>query len=145
MIDLRSSQIDVTQKTSPADRPLDDVSMTKHKPLSLKDHVLNFFWPPTHDRDAVSSNNNNDNATGELSWAEYLGLDDVIVSKTAVVTITAKHYDPKTVITFSVVGCHPSRLPFNLPVCQNDGTNSSTTIATTAETISISKNVHYVP
>ncbi|KAL6959004.1 hypothetical protein U1Q18_050298 [Sarracenia purpurea var. burkii] len=55
-----------------------------------------------------------DNEPKPLSWAEYFGLEDVTVTKTAVHSVTAKYYDPNTVVTFNVRGCHPSKLPFNL-------------------------------
>lgn len=52
------------------------------------------------------------------SWGQYFGLrqhsvtDTITHYKTAVVT------DPGAVVTFSVVGCQPSRLPFDLPYCK---------------------------
>ncbi|XP_065219158.1 uncharacterized protein LOC135844752 [Planococcus citri] len=80
-----------------------------------------------------------DNDPKPLSWAEYLGLEDVTVTKTAVHSVTAKYYDPNTVVTFNVRGCHPSKLPFNLPLCNNNATSSSAAVN------SLAKEVHYAP
>lgn len=73
----------------------------------------------------------------KFSWAEWLGFEEVTVTKTVVRSITAKYYDPNTVYSFNVKGCRPTMLPFNLPLCDNN-TNSS-------GTNSYSQDVHYAP
>lgn len=47
-----------------------------------------------------------------------LGPKEVTVTKTIEQIFTTKVYDPNTVVTFSVRGCRPSRLPFDLLECQ---------------------------
>jgi len=48
------------------------------------------------------------------------GPKEVYITKTIKEMSTTKYLDPNTVVTFSVKGCRPSRLPFDLPEC--DGT-----------------------
>lgn len=45
------------------------------------------------------------------SWGHYFGL------RLPAVTDTKTHYET-AVVTFSVVGCQPSRLPFDLSYCK---------------------------
>ncbi|KAI5735806.1 hypothetical protein M8J77_022781 [Diaphorina citri] len=68
--------------------------------------------------------------------------DDVTVTQTIVHHMTKKIEDPNTVVKFSVKGCEPTRLPFDLPQC-NDTVISRTNAD--IESASISKDIHYVP
>lgn len=52
------------------------------------------------------------------SWGQYFGLRQSSVTDTITHYETAVHTDPGAVVTFSVVGCQPSRLPFDLPYCK---------------------------
>ncbi|XP_052121608.1 calphotin-like [Frankliniella occidentalis] len=53
----------------------------------------------------------------EEGWAQWLGLRAYTVTSTLVKYATTKVVDPDTVVTFSVRGCQPSKLPFDLPLC----------------------------
>lgn len=46
------------------------------------------------------------------------GPREVYVTQTLVEVQTSQYMDPNTVVTFSVKGCRPSRLPFDLPECE---------------------------
>lgn len=65
-----------------------------------------------------------------LSWGSYLGLGEVTVTR----TITQRAFAPP--VTFSVRGCRPTRLPFDLPLC------SASPIPTTSQLMP-SRAVHY--
>lgn len=55
--------------------------------------------------------------TTPLGWGEYLGIYAPTVTTTAVHLETVTMMDPRTVVTFSVRGCKPSRLPMDLGTC----------------------------
>lgn len=102
--------------------------------------VPGFAYGPRFIFSSVQASHNerqDDNDPKPLSWAEYFGLEDVTVTKTAIHSVTAKYYDPNTVVTFNVRGCHPSKLPFNLPLCNNNSASHAVN--------SLSKEVHYAP
>lgn len=51
-------------------------------------------------------------------WGQYFGLRQSGVTDTVTHYKTAVYTDPGTVVTFSIVGCQPSRMPFDLPFCK---------------------------
>ncbi|XP_017780501.1 PREDICTED: uncharacterized protein LOC108565506 [Nicrophorus vespilloides] len=55
--------------------------------------------------------------TTALGWGEYLGFYAPTVTVQAVHLQTTTVLDPRTVVTFSVRGCKPSRLPLDLNLC----------------------------
>ncbi|KAB0795996.1 hypothetical protein PPYR_10057 [Photinus pyralis] len=57
------------------------------------------------------------NETRVVGWAEYLGLVGATFTVTEVHLKTTTVIDPRTVVTFSVKGCRPSRLPMELDRC----------------------------
>lgn len=56
-------------------------------------------------------------------WGEYFGLKQATITNTITHYETASYTDPQAVVTFSVVGCQPSRLPFDLPYCKTSTPN----------------------
>jgi hypothetical protein len=50
-------------------------------------------------------------------WGQYFGLRQDSVADTITHYETAVYTDPGAVVTFSIVGCQPSHLPFDLPFC----------------------------
>lgn len=58
------------------------------------------------------------------SWGNYLLPPSVTVTDLKL-QIT-RMYDPRTVLTYSISGCKPSRLPLDLPKCPEDGSISPT-------------------
>lgn len=52
-----------------------------------------------------------------LGWGEYLGIYPPTVTVTNIKLLVTKVLDPRTVLTFSVSGCKPSKLPLDLPKC----------------------------
>ncbi|KAF2893726.1 hypothetical protein ILUMI_12447 [Ignelater luminosus] len=56
-------------------------------------------------------------ANKSVGWAEYLGIVAPTVTVTAINLRTTTLLDPRTVVTFSVKGCRPSRLPLGLDRC----------------------------
>nr|XP_018900957.1 PREDICTED: uncharacterized protein LOC109033017 [Bemisia tabaci] len=61
--------------------------------------------------------NQNQNQGGGLGW--FFGLQDATVTNTVVRPFTKTVTDPNTIVTFSVKGCQPSRLPFDLGPCED--------------------------
>ncbi|KAK5642994.1 hypothetical protein RI129_009161 [Pyrocoelia pectoralis] len=57
------------------------------------------------------------NETKAVGWAEYLGLVGHTITVTEIRLRTTTVIDPHTVVTFSVKGCKPSRLPMELDRC----------------------------
>ncbi|KAF5278138.1 hypothetical protein FQR65_LT03654 [Abscondita terminalis] len=57
------------------------------------------------------------NETKVVGWAEYLGLVRPTITVTEIHLKTTTVIDPGTVVTFSVKGCRPSRLPMDLDRC----------------------------
>lgn len=57
------------------------------------------------------------NSTG---WGQYLGLLPPSVTVTNTKLAVTRMLDPGTVLTFSVSGCRPSKLPLDLPRCPDD-------------------------
>lgn len=55
--------------------------------------------------------------TTPLGWGEYLGFVAPTVTTTAIHVETTTMMDPRTIVTFSVRGCKPSRLPLDLETC----------------------------
>ncbi|XP_065161437.1 uncharacterized protein [Atheta coriaria] len=55
--------------------------------------------------------------TTPLGWGEYFGIYAPTVTVTAMQMRTTTVLDPRTVVTFSVKGCKPSRLPMDLSLC----------------------------
>lgn len=55
--------------------------------------------------------------TTPLSWGEYIGIYAPTVTTTALYLETTTMMDPRTIVTFSVKGCRPSRLPLDLDTC----------------------------
>jgi hypothetical protein len=60
-----------------------------------------------------------------ISWQEYFGLKQATITNTITHYETAAYADPRAVVTFSVVGCQPSRLPFDLPYCKTSAPNTT--------------------
>ncbi|KAK4877495.1 hypothetical protein RN001_010001 [Aquatica leii] len=57
------------------------------------------------------------NETKVVGWAEYLGLVGPTITVTEIHFKTTTVIDPRTMVTFSVKGCKPSRLPMDLDRC----------------------------
>jgi hypothetical protein len=58
-------------------------------------------------------------------WGEYFGLKQATATSTITHYLTTTYTDPGAVVTFSVVGCQPSHLPFDLPYCTASPTNTT--------------------
>ena len=59
-----------------------------------------------------------DSSSGGWNW-DIFNLSPTSTMYTTVTQfMTQKYYDPNTVVTFSVKGCRPSRLPFDMPECK---------------------------
>jgi hypothetical protein len=56
-------------------------------------------------------------------WGEYVGLKQAAITNIITHYETASYTGPGAVVTFSVVGCQPSRLPFDLPYCKTSAPN----------------------
>lgn len=90
------------QSWKPIMQPSDPIPPSRTPPLPMKE--------PSEP--AVDS-------SGGWDWDIFnLSPKDVTVTKTVREVFTTKYYDPNTVVTFSVKGCRPSRLPFDLPECK---------------------------
>lgn len=61
--------------------------------------------------------------TTELGWGEYLGFYAPTVTVSTLKQLVTTILDPRVVVTFSVKGCKPSRLPLDLMECQGSGQN----------------------
>lgn len=67
------------------------------------------------------------NSTG---WGHYLGLMPPTVTVTNIRLEITRMIDPGTVLTFSVSGCKPSKLPLDLPKCpENESITPTPSIA----------------
>lgn len=64
------------------------------------------------------------NDGGNWFWGGVTTVTQITVSD-----VTMKVQDPNTVITFSVKGCKPTKLPFDLPFCSNDDLNPTSASA----------------
>jgi hypothetical protein len=64
-------------------------------------------------------------STGTMDWGEYFGLRQATITDTVIRYETALYSDPRTVVTFSIVGCQPSRLPFDLPYCKTSAPDAT--------------------
>lgn len=82
-------------------------------------------------------------------WAGWDGwfFDDVTLTQTIVHHVTKRVEDPNMVVKFSVKGCEPTRLPFDLPKCNETAevARQNPEDAATGGSASISKDIHYVP
>lgn len=57
-------------------------------------------------------------SSGGWDW-DIFNLDPkTTVTATETDYVTSTYHDPNTVVTFSVKGCQPSKLPFDLPECR---------------------------
>ncbi|XP_069674376.1 uncharacterized protein [Periplaneta americana] len=56
--------------------------------------------------------------TETQDWGEYFGLRRPTVTDTVLRNKTSVYLDPSIVVTFSIVGCQPSQLPFELEQCK---------------------------
>lgn len=68
--------------------------------------------------------------------ASISGLSERTVTRTVVHTATAKVRDANVMVTFSITGCHPTRMPFDLPFCAPEPieqTSSAPSTSTTEE------------
>ncbi|XP_021929802.1 uncharacterized protein LOC110834682 [Zootermopsis nevadensis] len=65
-------------------------------------------------------------STETTGWDEYLGLRRATITDTVTRYETALYRDPTAVVTFSIVGCQPSRLPFDLPYCKTSAPDATT-------------------
>lgn len=92
------------------------------------DYIYNYFFACFFLRDEISEEfikgNNSfyvDSSIGTtaLGWGEYFGLIAPTVTATAFHLETMTLMDPNTIVTFSIKGCRPSRLPMDLGTCQN--------------------------
>jgi len=61
-----------------------------------------------------------------LGWGQYFGLRQSSVADTITHYETAVYTDRGAVVTFSIVGCQPSRLPFDLPFCTSSSSSDVT-------------------
>ncbi|PSN30548.1 hypothetical protein C0J52_24013 [Blattella germanica] len=60
-------------------------------------------------------------AENAIGWREYLGFPVSTVTNTIVKNETTVIQDQQHVITFSITGCEPTQLPFNLDYCNPNG------------------------
>jgi len=80
--------------------------------------------------------------TTALGWGEYFGIYAPTVTITAVNIQTTTVADPKTIVTFSVRGCRPSRLPLDLNLCPKQDISPTPATQTTIETTTVHGNLN---